>query len=131
MPKLSEEQCLQINNLAIQGVPKKTIAVILNINRSTVYYQLEKMYPRNQSTLGRVSRRPRPKGAYKLTDQIKFNIEQYLIHHKFATNLDIIRDLELEIKDKTTVTRWLEKMGIGSYIAIKKPFLRATNINSR
>lgn len=131
MAHLNEAQCLNISNLVNNGSSPSAVADLMHIGRNTVYYQMEKMHPRDPTVQGRVSRRARPKTPYKLTDQIKSQLEEYVLNHPFCTLLDIIRDLQLNVRSKMTISYWLRTVGIGSYICLTKQYLSASNIQDR
>lgn len=130
MSQLNELQCNFINELNLLNTSKTQIATQLHCNRSTVYYQLEKIKPRDNS-IGTFQRRQRKKGGYKVTAQIKTDILQYVLQHRFCTNREIILNLKLEIKSETTISNILKEMGIGSFIAVVKQYLNPTNQNKR
>ena len=89
------------------------------------------MHPRDPTVQGRVSSRPMPKVPYKLTDQIKSELEEYVLNHPFCTLSDIIRDLQLKVRSKMTISNWLRTVGIGSYICLTKEYLSSSNIQNR
>lgn len=130
MSKLNELQCKRINDLNLVNTPKTTISSMLHCSRTAVYYQLEKINPRDGS-VGTLQRRPRRCGKYKLTEQVKSNILEYVLIHKFATHAEIIRDLNLDIKSISTISYCLKEMGIGTYTAKLKQYLGRVNMAKR
>lgn len=130
MAYLNEEQWKLINDLNVLGTPKTVIAKTVHCCRDSVYYQLEKINPRDGSA-GTFKRRERRKGGYKLTEQIKANILEYVLNHKFCTNKEIMVELQLNLKSKQSISNVLKEMGIGSYVAVTKQYISLVNKNKR
>jgi hypothetical protein len=70
-------------------------------------------------------------GKYKVTAQVSATVLEYVTIHRFCTAKEIIRDLNLSIKSETTIGSILKNLGIGSFIAVRKPFINTSNQEKR
>ena len=118
-----------INDLALAGTKKVDIAEMIKCNPKSVYNSLHRSFPVDGSS--KITVRKRSTGAYKGTAQVLAKILEYVLNHRWATNEAIIRDCELPTAEKKTVSRWLAKLGIGSYIACRREGITAVNVQRR
>lgn len=126
MADLNERQIKMINDLAILGTKKTIIASKSNCATRTVFYHLDKLFPKDNSP-GQIKKRTRKLGSYKSNAQIESNLLEYVLNHPFCTNKQIINDLDLDVKSEVTITNWLQKIGIGNYKASLKPAISPNN----
>ena len=130
MADLTEGEILFIDRETTKGTSKTTIASMLHCSPSTVYNQLEHLRPRD-GTFGKIHQRKRQKGSYKCNATDLYEIKQYVLAHRFCTNLDIQRDCKLKAKSMQTICNWLKKLGIGSFTAATNQFLKPGNKEKR
>lgn len=130
MADLNTKQIKLINDLAILGTTKTNIASTVHCSVRTVYNKLEDLFPRDNSP-GEIKIRKRKLGGYKSNAQIQSNILEYVLNHPFCSNIQIIHDLNLDVKSRATVSNWLKKLGIGSYKACVKPAITPVNRQKR
>lgn len=122
------EQKRMLELLGSGNCTKVMAADILGVNRSTIYYNLEKLQPRDDSNgiIGtqKVGRK------FKLSAQQESEILEYVELKPFAIYAEIVKELKLNISFPT-LSYLLKRNGIGNYIAGRKPFINLKNIALR
>lgn len=129
MKDLSAVEHKLINDLALQQTPKVLIAEKIGCHVATVYNSLHRSFPADASS--QITTRRRKKEFYNAKEQVLATIHEYVLNHPWATNLDLIRGCSLKTTSKATVSRWLKRMGIGSYIACRQQSITTINANKR
>jgi transposase len=127
MSHLTEAESKVINDLNLLGTCKTTISQVLHCSRKTVYNHLEKHKIRD----GSLQKKKRRKVNRKLTEQVKANIFEYVLQHRFCTNKEIIAALGLEIQSKQAISNGLKELGICSYVAVVKQYISNVNRQKR
>lgn len=107
---------------------KQEMADTLGVSRQTIYdfiYKLQKY----DDPIDKYVRK-RTSGPAKLTLQNSNDLNDYVLDHPFAINKNIATDLELNVTEQT-IGNYLRKLGFGTCVAAKKPFINLTNIRLR
>jgi transposase len=92
-------------------------------------------------TINRIRQRYREEGTLKqrdgrgrkrkTTEQDDRRIAAAVKCNRFITRAQILRDIPLDVSERTVSTRIREPLGYSSYRAVRKPFLRPYNISKR
>ena len=129
MKDLSKVEHKLVNDLALLNTQKVVIADKIGCHRTTVYNSLHRTFPADAPS--KISVRSRAQGFYKAKEQVLATILEYVLNHQWATNLEIIKDCRLTTTSKATVSRWLKRLGIGSYIACRRQGITPINASKR
>lgn len=129
MKDVSAVEAKFINDMALAKRPKTKISEAIGCSTRTIFNSLHRSFPKDSAS--KITIRSRKKGNYKATKQILDTIEQFVLHHPYATNREIIQKCLLPTAHKTTVTRWLKQVGIGSYMACRRQGITPINANRR
>lgn len=130
MADLNVAQQKLISDLSLTGTRRQEIADTVHCAPRTVDNHLEHLFPRDGSS-GTYKLRTRRKGRYKGVAQKLVEVRDYVTKHRFCTNRDIIRDLQLNVTSVQTISNWLSDLGIGTYTAATKPFISPVNKRKR
>lgn len=118
-----------ISDLALKGAKKTVIAEKIGCSQRSVYASLHRTFPAEGPSV--TSTRKRRTGAYKVDAQTLERVNQFVLNHRWATNKEIIRECGLQTRHKTTVSRWLRKLSIGSFIACRRQGITPINVQKR
>ena len=118
-----------INDLALAKTQKVVIADKIGCDVRSVYNSLHRTFPADGPS--EIRTRTRKHGFYKAKQQELDTILDYVLQHPWATNQEIIKECKLKTEHAWTVSRWLKKLGIGSYIACRRQGITPINVNKR
>lgn len=130
MADLTEGEIRAIDRLALKQTSKPAIAELIHCSVSSVYNHLNHLYPEDGS-IGTIHTRKRSKGNYKGKARVLDRVKQYVLLHRFCTNVEIIQELKLNVTSKQTISNWLKQIGIGTYVPVMKQFLSPANKEKR
>lgn len=129
MKDLTHSEHKFASDLALLGTAKTVIADKIGCSSKTIYNSLHKTFPDEDA--GQTKTRKIRSGFYKAKGQTLQEIEKYVLGHRWATNLEIIKECHLSTTSKWTVSRWLKQLGIGSYVACRRQGITSVNVNKR
>ena len=119
-----------IENELIAGIKSKTeIASDLGCSRQTIYNTINYYLTPIDGSPSSLLNKPR-QGYRKLSAQEIYGLEQFVDDHPFHTNQQIVDELELSISSRS-VGNYLKELGIGTFVAAKKPLINLTNLALR
>lgn len=129
MKDLTSVEHKLVNDLALSGAKKTEIASIIGCSDRTILNSIHRSFPSDGSS--EITTRQRKTGFYLVKQQQLDTILEYVLHHPWATNLEIAAECGLKTTSRATISRWLKSLGIGSYIAMKRQGITPTNADKR